>query len=483
MSHANTAQVFTYATQRGSYLSTVGAFLFLSLAEGSLIVFLVLHFVPGTIWQTLILALIGLFVTTMFGRLLLPLWTRHRVSSTDLELRYGLEFHARIPREILVSARPVQEKMGPLAGPRYNAAKGYFSLAFATSGQALLRLEKPLSFRFGLRGACTTDQLLISVDQRDAFLAALALPDRAESITAQTRTPVPRKQRAEPVQPLVSLTYHTANQKEIAAPVVQGIQPRADEANAGEASVPIALRTEGLTRRYANFTAVEQLNLAVRRGEIYGFLGANGAGKSTTVRMLVGLLQPTSGRAWLANHDVWREPSQAKEELGYVADRALLYDRLTGREFLAFLAQLRGLPRDLADRRVAELLELLELAGQAERSCGSYSFGMKRKLSLAGALLHRPPVLILDEPLNGLDPLSARRLKDLFLRLSAEGTTIFLSTHDLSTAEAICHRVGIIQQGRLLAEGSAQELRSPAAAPDLESVFLALTAQPEEITV
>jgi ABC-2 type transport system ATP-binding protein len=198
---------------------------------------------------------------------------------------------------------------------------------------------------------------------------------------------------------------------------------------------------------------------------------------------MVGLLQPTAGRAWLAEHDVWRTPLQAKGALGYVADHALLYDRLSGREFLAFLAQLRGLPLDLAETRIAELLALLDLSDQAGRPCGSYSFGMKRKLALAGALLHQPPVLILDEPLNGLDPLSARRLKDLFLRLSEQGTTIFLSTHDLATAESICHRVGIIQRGRLLAEGSAAELRELASAPDLESVFLALTTPAEEVTV
>ncbi|MBA2285321.1 MAG: ABC transporter ATP-binding protein [Ktedonobacteraceae bacterium] len=247
----------------------------------------------------------------------------------------------------------------------------------------------------------------------------------------------------------------------------------------------LALRVEGLTRRYADFTAVDNLNLALRRGEIYGFLGANGAGKTTTMKMLVGLLQPDAGRVWIAGHDMWREPLAAKAVLGYVADRALLYERLTGREFLAFLAQVRGIPQREASERIATLLDLLELTHQADRLCGTYSYGMKRKVALAGALLHQPAVLILDEPLNGLDPLSARRLKDLFVELAARDTAIFLSTHDLATAEAVCHRVGIIHQGRLLIEGSTQELRQAATAPDLETVFLNLVAgqQQEEVAL
>lgn len=234
--------------------------------------------------------------------------------------------------------------------------------------------------------------------------------------------------------------------------------------------------TENLSRAFKSFNAVENLNLSIREGEIYGFLGANGAGKTTTMKMLVGLLEPSSGQAWIAGHNVWTEPLAAKGAFGYVADRAILYERLTGREFLNFLAQLRGLPLGQAKERVAHLLDLLELTDHAHRSCGAYSFGMKRKLALAGALLHQPAVLILDEPLNGLDPRSARRLKDLFIERANSGTTILLSTHDLATAEAVCHRVGIIHRGRLLAEGSASELEQMASAPDLEAVFLSLTS-------
>jgi len=242
-----------------------------------------------------------------------------------------------------------------------------------------------------------------------------------------------------------------------------------------------AIRTEELTRRYGNLIAVDKLELTIHHGEIYGFLGANGAGKTTTMKMLVGLLEPDGGRAEIGGHDIWKNPLAAKAVLGYVADRAMLYDRLTGREFLMFLAQMRGIPRQQAEGDIDSLLGMLELMDRAQSQCATYSYGMKRNLALCAALLHHPSVLILDEPLNGLDPLSARHLKDLFAELAAEGTAIFLSTHDLATAESLCHRIGIIARGRLLVEGSADELREIAAAPDLESVFLTLTAGQAEV--
>lgn len=246
-------------------------------------------------------------------------------------------------------------------------------------------------------------------------------------------------------------------------------------------SIPmnIAIHTENLTRAYGRSITVDRLNLSIAQGEIYGFLGTNGAGKTTTMRMLVGLLQPSNGRAWIAGHDVWADPLAAKAAFGYVADRAILYERLTGREFLHFLGQIRGLPLAQTVERINYLLNLLELTAQANSPCGAYSFGMKRKLALAGALLHSPPVLILDEPLNGLDPLSLRRLKDLLRVLATGGTTVLLSTHDLTTAETVCHRVGIMHHGKLLVEGSANSLKQLVVASDLEAVFLSLTASDE----
>lgn len=462
MPHLAPARTFSYTAQRGQYLSIWGAFLFLSLSEGMLIVFLILHFIPTTLLQTLILALFGCFLVGMFGKLLCPLWTRHRLSATELELHYGLDIHIKLQCAQLASAQAVQEKTGSFAVPRYDATGQRLSLAFSGNGQVLLGLKQPAMLRLRLHAYLTT-QILINLDDREAFLAALDLAqtEHAEQAVADERDRLVSA-HDEPRSP---------------APFVRRELPRiADDA-------PVALRVEGLTRRYASFTAVDNLQLAVRRGEIYGFLGPNGAGKSTTIKMLVGLLQPSAGRAWLAGHDVWNESLEAKSALGYVADRALLYNRLSGREFLAFLGQLRGLPCQAAEERIAMLLNLLELTDAAGRLCGSYSFGMKRKLALAGALLHEPEVLILDEPLNGLDPRSARRLKDLFAQLAADGTTIFLSTHDLATAEEMCQRIGILHQGRLLAEGSPAELRALASVADLESVFLNLTAQTQEVLV
>ncbi len=459
MSQIASVRTFSYAALKGQYLSIWGTFLFLTLSEGLLIVFLVLHFVPTAFLQTLILALIGGFLVGMFGKLLCPLWTRHRLTATELELHYGLDVHARIPLAQLVSAQQMQEKPGPLSVPRYDAAQQRLSLAFAERGQVLLRLKQPVVLRLGLHSHLT-EQILISVDDREAFLATLNLA------------------------PTMQSEQDTVSEQEVSASVHDkphaSVQLTRRELPQIADDSPVALRTESLTRHYTGFIAVDHLNLAVRRGEIYGFLGPNGAGKSTTIKMLVGLLQPTVGRVELVGHDVWSEPLEAKTTLGYVADRALLYNRLSGREFLAFLGQLRGLPRKETAERIAYLLNLLELTAAAGRLCGSYSFGMKRKLALAGALLHEPEVLILDEPLNGLDPRSARRLKDLFVQLAAGGTTIFLSTHDLTTAEAICQRIGILHRGRLLTEGSPAELRALASAEDLESVFLSLTTQAQE---
>lgn len=462
MSHLTSTRTFSYTAQKGQYFSIWGAFLFLTLSEGMLIVFLILHFVPTTLLQTLFLALFGCFLVSMFGKPLCPLWTRHRLSPTELELRYGLDVHLKLSRAQLASAQAVQEKARPFAVPRYDATRQRLSLAFSERGQVLLCLKQPTMLRLRLHAHLTT-QILINLDDREAFLAALDLAqtEHAEQAVIDERD---------------KLVSAHAEQFSPVSSVRRELPQLADDA-------PVALRVEGLTRHYASFTAVDNLKLAVRRGEIYGFLGPNGAGKSTTIKMLVGLLQPSAGRTWLAGHDVWREPLQAKMALGYVADRALLYNRLCGREFLAFLGQMRGLPRKETEERITMLLNLLELTDAGGRLCGSYSFGMKRKLALAGALLHEPEVLILDEPLNGLDPRSARRLKDLFTQLAADGTTIFLSTHDLATAEEICQRIGILHRGRLLAEGSPAELRALASVADLESVFLNLTAQTQEVLV
>ena len=458
MNPSNT--IFTYTAKRAAYLSTIAALVFIMLAEGSLIAYVITLFIHNGWFKLVPSGVVVILLTYICIALFAPLFTRHRLTGTHLWLRYGFTLNMHMPLAEIVTAQPVHEQLNMLQPLRatYDAKKQRIVAAFSDHGQVLLGLQSPRMFKFG-HTAVPVQSILLNVDQRDELLAALrnkssnalAAEEAAKSLPS---SPPPLQHEFERVP---------AFSKNIFLKAVE--------------SDNLAIRTAMLTRTFKNFNAVENLNLAIREGEIYGFLGANGAGKTTTMKMLVGLLEPSSGQAWIAGHNVWIEPLAAKAAFGYVADRAILYERLTGKEFLDFLAQLRGIPLKQANERIEHFLDILELADHAHRPCGAYSFGMKRKLALAGALLHQPPVLILDEPLNGLDPRSARRLKDLFIERVRDGTTILLSTHDLATAETVCHRVGIIHRGRLLAEGSASELEQIASASDLESVFLSLTSE------
>jgi ABC-2 type transport system ATP-binding protein len=235
------------------------------------------------------------------------------------------------------------------------------------------------------------------------------------------------------------------------------------------------LRVAGLTRRYGDFTAVEELSLEVRPGEILGFLGPNGAGKTTTLRVCAGLLRPDAGEIAVAGVSLTRHPLAAKARLGFVPDRPFLYERLSAREFLEFVAALYDVPPDQAQHRREELLERLELSRVADELIESYSHGMRQKVSLAAALLHDPPLAMLDEPLSGLDPHGARTLKDLLRERSARRLGVLVSTHLLEVAERLCDRVVILHQGRKRAEGSLAELAGARAGATLEDVFLELT--------
>jgi ABC-2 type transport system ATP-binding protein len=236
------------------------------------------------------------------------------------------------------------------------------------------------------------------------------------------------------------------------------------------------VRAVSLTRRFGDFTAVDGIDFEVRAGELFGFLGPNGAGKTTTMRLLTGLLLPTSGEAFVAGHSLTREPQAARSALGFVPDTPFLYDRLTAREFLAFSAALHGVPRERADRRAGALLRLLELEGAADGLIEGYSHGMRQKTALAGALVHDPQVLFLDEPTIGLDPRSARTIKDLLRGLCDRGKAVFLSTHVLEIAERLCDRVGILANGRIAVLGTVAELKEQARTQvSLEEIFLGLT--------
>ena len=217
------------------------------------------------------------------------------------------------------------------------------------------------------------------------------------------------------------------------------------------------------------------------RAQIFGFLGPNGAGKTTTIRVMMGILKATSGRVLLDGHDVVSEAQKAKALAGFIPDRPFIYEKLSGSEFLQFVGKLHRLENEKLSRRIAELLEHLELSHWKDELVESYSHGMKQRLIVCAALIHQPRILVVDEPMVGMDPKGARTIKDLFCSLSKNGTTVFLSTHSISVAEEICHRIGIIQKGRLIACGTMNELHDRAAGRhgNLESVFLELTREQE----
>ena len=237
-----------------------------------------------------------------------------------------------------------------------------------------------------------------------------------------------------------------------------------------------------LCKSFGDFQAVKDITLRIPPGEIFGFLGPNGAGKTTTIRMMAGLMKPTSGRVLLDGKDVLQQPEEAKSILGFIPDRPYLYEKLTGQEFLEFIADVRGLRAgNSQQKRIGELLNFFDLQGWSQELVESYSHGMRQRLVVAAALLHHPKVLIVDEPMVGLDPKGTRLVKGLFRDLSRKGVSIFMSTHTLELAEEICQRIGIINEGRVIALGTIQELREKAKTTDarLESLFLKLTGEEE----
>jgi ABC-2 type transport system ATP-binding protein len=242
----------------------------------------------------------------------------------------------------------------------------------------------------------------------------------------------------------------------------------------------VVIRVAGLGKKYGQVLAVEGLDLEVKRGEVFGFLGPNGAGKTTTIKMLMGMLAPSSGKAEIASMDCFLDRVAVKRLVGYLPDVPVFYDYLRGREVLRFIGQMHGIERQDLERRQGELMERLGLASAAEEYAINYSMGMKKKLGLACALVHDPPVLILDEPTNGLDPRASRQIQELITESAAVGKTIFLSTHLLNMAERLCHRVGIIDRGKLAAVGTREELAGKLApGGTLEEVFFKVTEEQE----
>ena len=237
-----------------------------------------------------------------------------------------------------------------------------------------------------------------------------------------------------------------------------------------------------LSKSYGNFLAVRDLSLEVRPGEVFGFLGPNGAGKTTTIRILAGLLPPSSGTVLVGGHSIVDDPIAAKAVTGFIPDTPFLFERLTGSEFLRFVGRLYGMDKSALERESDRQLEFFDLEDWSDQLVESYSHGMKKRLAMAAGLLHGPKVLIVDEPMVGLDPFGARKVRELFLKLADDGLTVFLTTHELTTAEAVCSRMAIIHHGELAALGSVEELAAQSRSPGshLEEIFLRLTMEGAE---
>jgi ABC-2 type transport system ATP-binding protein len=241
------------------------------------------------------------------------------------------------------------------------------------------------------------------------------------------------------------------------------------------------ITTTDLTKHFGKLIAVDSLTMQVEAGEIFGFLGPNGAGKTTTINMLTGLIRPTTGTATICGYDIQTEPLQAKAITGLMPDTPHLYETLTGRQFIRFIADLYKIEPNRSEKRMEELLEMFELAAVGDDLIKSYSYGMQKKVLLTSLFVHEPRVLFLDEPTSGLDPKSARTVKAILRALCDRGCTVFMTTHILEIAERLCDRIGIIDLGKLIAVGTVDELRqsNTTAELSLEDIFLQLTGDIE----
>ncbi len=265
----------------------------------------------------------------------------------------------------------------------------------------------------------------------------------------------------------------------------QPVPPAPEERPAGPLEDSFCIRTCGLTRKFGDLVAVDRIDLEVPRGSFYGFLGPNGAGKSTTIAMLTGLLEPTSGEARILGLDLGGDSVRIKGRIGVVPEHLALFERLTGREQLLLTGRLYGVPREELHRRADQLLDFMQLSDAANTLIVEYSHGMKKKLALSAALIHRPEALFLDEPFEGIDAVATRAIREVLLQLVRRGMTIFLTSHVLEIVERLCDRVGIIHRGKLIAQGTLEELKTGVALENggderskltLEEIFLGLVS-------
>lgn len=250
------------------------------------------------------------------------------------------------------------------------------------------------------------------------------------------------------------------------------VRPGGSATTGGEPTAPPAVRVQGLWKRFGEQTAVAGIDLELPAGKFIGLVGPNGAGKTTTLSMITGLLRPDEGRIEIGGHDVWRDPVQVKSRIGVLPEGLRLFERLSGRELLAYTGRLRGLPGDEVDKRATQLLDVLGLAGSQHKLVVDYSTGMRKKIGLAAALLHNPEVLFLDEPFEGVDPVSAQTIREVLVRYTRSGATVVFSSHVMELVESLCDWVAVMAAGRIRAQGPLAEVRGDA--PSLQNAFLEL---------
>jgi len=403
---------FAYTARREPFLSVVLPLSFLITVEGAVVAVLAASKIanPWVGWG--LVAAVVLLDLVLYVKLFGPLLTRHRVAAGQLLLRYGADVRTAVPLEQIESGREVVEPLpaGPLTAlaVRFLAETGRLRILFSDRGQVLLRFREPLPIRVGWRVGVPVREVLLNVDEPARFLGAIGVAgesgvegdrqdpeaDRGrEEIRLETTATAGSAVPSDGADRSVGLPLEAMGRA--SSTLSSKVEDRAEAERPG-------IQASGLTRRFGERTVVDSLALGIRRGEIYGLLGANGAGKTTTIRMLVGLLEPSAGSAAIGGVDMWTDPDRAKENLGYVPDQPLLYERLTAREMLLFLGRLRGLTPAVIGERSEALIEELELERYADEVIKTFSLGTKKKVQLAAALLHRPDVLILDEPLSGL---------------------------------------------------------------------------------
>ncbi|MFI7101102.1 ABC transporter ATP-binding protein [Streptomyces sp. NPDC050161] len=246
----------------------------------------------------------------------------------------------------------------------------------------------------------------------------------------------------------------------------------AAERPGGGTTAPPAVRIQGLTKRFGTQVAVAGIDLTLPAGRFIGLVGPNGAGKTTTLSMVTGLLRPDSGQVEIGGHDVWQDPVAVKSRIGVLPEGLRLFERLSGRELLGYIGRLRGLPGDEVDKRATQLLDVLDLSGSQNKLVVDYSTGMRKKIGLAAALLHNPEILFLDEPFEGVDPVSAQTIRGVLERYTASGATVIFSSHVMELVESLCDWVAVIAAGRIRAQGTLAEVRGEA--PSLQEAFLEL---------